>query len=270
MTGGEEDVLIGLLALLTGVVSTHMLAAAGLFARIVAALFYLPGIGERAVPMRIRLGLALLLAWLLAPLLAGLADGLTLSPVTLILVLIAEAAAGLVIGLAFRFLIWALQIAGTIASQSITISHIFGNAIAGEAEPSLASLLAMAGIALALLMGLHIDAVGAIAGLYGALPFGLGIAGGEAAEWSTARAGEAFALGLGLAVPFVLAGFAYNLTLGALSRAMPQLLVALVGVPLLVGLGLGTLWYALPELFARWLSVAAAIAADPLATGIGQ
>ena len=62
---------------------------------------------------------------------------------------------------------------------------------------------------------------------------------GEGAAWSVARTAEAFGLGLSLALPFIAVSFAYNLALGALSRAMPQLLVALVGAPLLIGLGLG-------------------------------
>ncbi|MEL7173674.1 MAG: flagellar biosynthetic protein FliR, partial [Pseudomonadota bacterium] len=210
------------------------------------------------------------IAWLLTPIMVAFADAVPQRPMALLLLIIAEAAAGLLIGLSFRLLVWALQIAGTIASQSISISHIFGNPLAGEAEPSLATFLSMGGIALMLAAGLHVDVVAALASLYVVLPFGLGIAGPAAADWSSTRIGEAFSLGLSLAAPFVLAGFAYNLTLGALSRAMPQLLVALVGVPLLVGLGFAILWLSLPEMMARWEGARALIALDPLGSLIGS
>ncbi|MEM6676675.1 MAG: flagellar biosynthetic protein FliR [Pseudomonadota bacterium] len=267
---GDDTALIAPLKAMVEGAPPYIFAAAGVFARVGAALFFLPGIGEMAVPMRLRLAIALAIAVVLAPIVAGFAPVAPLTPGTLTIVLIAEAGAGLVIGLSFRLLIHALQIAGTVASQSVTISHLFGNAIAGEAEPSLASFLAMGGVAVALAAGLHVDAVAALATLYDVLPFGLGLAGGPVAEWSTARVGETFALGLGLAIPFVLAGFAYNMALGALSRAMPQLLVALVGVPFLVGLGMAVLWLALPEIFARWLEALAIIADNPLAGPFGR
>ncbi|MEL6574590.1 MAG: flagellar biosynthetic protein FliR [Pseudomonadota bacterium] len=265
-----DDAMVAVLAGLFGAAPSFIIAAAGVFARVGAALAVLPGLGERGIPLRIRLGVALAIAWLLTPIMVAFADAVPQRPMALLLLIIAEAAAGLLIGLSFRLLVWALQIAGTIASQSISISHIFGNPLAGEAEPSLATFLSMGGIALMLAAGLHVDVVAALASLYVLLPFGLGIAGPAAADWSSTRIGEAFSLGLSLAAPFVLAGFAYNLTLGALSRAMPQLLVALVGVPLLVGLGFAILWLSLPEMMARWEGARALIALDPLGSLIGS
>jgi flagellar biosynthesis protein FliR len=45
---------------------------------------------------------------------------------------------------------------------------------------------------------------------------------------------------------------------------MPQLLVALIGAPLLIGLGLIVLYLALPEMLARWDAVLRNVLADPL------
>ena len=55
--------------------------------------------------------------------------------------------------------------------------------------------------------------------------------GQDVAEWGVARVGAAFALALGLAAPFVIAAVLYNLALGVINKAMPQLMVALVGAP---------------------------------------
>lgn len=240
------------------------LAAAGVFARVGAAVFLVPGIGERAIPVRVKLAAALALTALLAPIIAPMAAEVRPAPAAIAALLIGEAAAGLVIGLAFRLLIFALQIAGMAAAQSVSISHMFGTGVAAEAEPTIATFLAMGGVVLAMAAGLHVHLVAALAGLYAVLPFGALLPGSEAADWSTRRLAGTFALGLSLALPFVAAGFVYNLALGALSRAMPQLLVALVGVPLLVGLGLGLLWLALPEIYARWGEALGLVFADPL------
>ncbi len=57
---------------------------------------------------------------------------------------------------------------------------------------------------------------------------------------------QAFALGFSLAAPFVIAGFAYNLALGAINRAMPQLMVAFIGAPAITAGGLLILMLAAP------------------------
>lgn len=256
-----DDAVVDMLVALPGVV----LLAGCVLMRVGAAVALMPGFGERSVPPRIRLAAAIALTALVLPAVAGpLMAAVPRAPGALLSVMAGEALAGLAIGLGFRGLVFALQIAGTTASQSITLSHLFGTPLASEAEPALAGLLAMAGIALAMAAGLHVALVAALVRLYAILPFGLLLPPGDAAAFATARAGEAFALGLSLAMPFVLVGFAYNLALGTLSRAMPQLLVTLVGVPLLVGLGLVTLWIVLPETFARWLAVMTAVGSDPL------
>jgi len=112
--------------------------------------------------------------------------------------------------------------------------------------------------------GLAADEGVELGDLYRVLPFGVMPVAGDLASWTVARMAEVFSLGLSLALPFVAIGFAYNLALGAFSRAMPQLLVALVGVPLLIGLGLGVLWLSLPEIFARWDGALVAVMANPL------
>ena len=66
---------------------------------------------------------------------------------------------------------------------------------------------------------------------YEILPMGLPVPAADVAAWGTARVAQAFALGFSLAAPFVIAAFAYNLALGAINRAMPQLMVAFIGAP---------------------------------------
>ncbi|MDT8344396.1 MAG: flagellar biosynthetic protein FliR [Thermohalobaculum sp.] len=254
-----EEPLAAIVATAQGLVLLH----AGVFARVAAALAILPGIGERAVPMRVKLGLALGVTFLLAPMVREVAGSPPATPLALVAVIGAEAAAGLVIGFAFRVMVIALQIAGTVAAQNVGIAQLFGG-VAAESEPSIATLLMLGGIVLAMAAGLHVAVVAALADLYDVLPFGRPPSAAELADWGVGRVASAFSLAISLALPFVAVGFAYNLALGALSRAMPQLLVALVGAPLLVALGLGTLWLAVPELMARWGEALHPVFAAPL------
>lgn len=238
--------------------------AVGVFARVGAALFLVPGFGERAVPARVRLGGALALTVLLVPMVAPVAPPEPANVSGLARLVLAEVMVGLIIGLAFRLLVIALQTAGSVAAQNISIAQMFGAGVAPEPEPTIATLLAMGGIVLAMIAGLHVRLVAALAELYRVFPFGLLPSPGDAAEWGVGRVAETFGLGVSLALPFIAIAFAYNLALGALSRAMPQLLVSLVGAPLLIMLGFGVLWIALPEIFAHWSAVLDRVLADPL------
>lgn len=235
-----------------GETAESVATALGVFTRVAAAAFLVPGMGEQAVPLRLRLGIAVAITLALAPLIRPLVPETPQDLPGLAAMLAAEAVAGLAIGLAFRLIIQALQIAGTTAAYHLSLTHIFGGGVAPEPEPTIATFLALGGIVIAMNAGLHVAVIAALADLYTILPFGRPPDAADLAGWSVGRIAEVFALGIALAFPFIAISFAYNLALGALSRAMPQLMVVLVGVPLLVLLGLGTLWLALPAIFARW------------------
>ena len=101
---------------------------------------------------------------------------------------------------------------------------------------------------------------------YEILPMGLPVPAEDVARWGVARVAQAFALGFSLAAPFVIAGFAYNVALGAINRAMPQLMVAFIGAPAITAGGLLILHAGLagdPALLGRHGSTGCI--ADPLA-----
>lgn len=252
------------LAAIFGEAQGLVLVAAGVFARVGAALFLVPGIGERAISLRTRLGAALAITVMLSPLIRPFAPLAPSTPIELVFVLASEATVGLIIGLAFRFLVFALQTAGMVAAMHMSVTQMFGAGVAPEPEPTIATLLGMGGITLALMAGLHVSLVATLAEYYFVFPFGQFPLASDLAEWATERVSETFALGVTLAAPFVAIGFAYNLALGALNRAMPQLLVALVGVPALVWMGLVVLALVLPNLMDTWLGHLQQIFSDPL------
>jgi flagellar biosynthetic protein FliR len=63
---------------------------------------------------------------------------------------------------------------------------------------------------------------------------------------------DAFYMAFGLAAPFWLGGLLYNIGLGAINRAMPQLMVAFIGAPALTLLGLFLILTALPLILKTW------------------
>lgn len=238
-------------------------SAFAVFLRVGAAVALLPGFGERTLPMRLKLAAAVAFALIVWPAVAPLALLGDASETTLALVFVAELVAGFLIGVSVRLMIFALQIAGTIAAQSTSLAQMFGG-LAAEMQPAHANLLTLAGIALAFALGAPAWAAAALIRSYDAIPFGAFALGGQVAEWGVARVAGAFGLGLSLALPFVVAAFVYNLALGAINRAMPQLMVAFVGAPAITLGALGLMALATPAVLEVWGAAMSAVLADPL------
>lgn len=225
-------------ALMTGIV---------VFLRVGAVMAIMPAFGEQSVPTRVKLGLAIAFTLIVAPAVAGSLPGGDLSG----LVFATEVTAGLALGFALRLMVMILQIAGTVAAQATSLSQILGGAGA-DPQPAMGQVMITAGLALAVTMGLHVKAAQAIILSYQVLPPGQFPDVGMLADWGVARVGWAFALAVTLAMPFVIASLIYNLALGVINRAMPQLMVAMVGAPAITAGGLVLLALALPIILDIW------------------
>jgi flagellar biosynthesis protein FliR len=222
------------------------------FMRIGGVMFLLPGFGDNAVPARVRLGLTFAFAFVVWPMLTA-AGPLPLAPERpFFLMMIIETCAGLLLGLSIRLMVFALQFAGSVAAQSTSLAQIFGSGIAPDPMPAFGNLLMLAGVTLAVVLGLHVKVAILLARSYEILPLGLPIPSQDVAVWGTARVGSAFALGFSLAAPFVLTAFAYNVSIGAINKAMPTLMVAFVGAPAIVGASILLLVLAAPVMLSHW------------------
>ena len=245
----------------------QLYALFAVFIRVGAVVGLLPGFGERMVSIRIRLAGALAftaIVWPVilpeltngagAPLPGGTGPmGTSMAPpFDIMRIFLAEAAVGLSLGIAIRFFIFALQLAGSIAAQSTAVSQIFAGAGMPDPMPAIGNILTIGGIALALAADLHIKAAMTMIASYETLPFGVFPVAGDLAEWGLRRASQAFALAFTLAAPFVVASLAYNVALGAINRAMPQLMVAFVGAPAITAGALFFLFLAGPVGLLHW------------------
>ncbi|MDO9526065.1 MAG: flagellar biosynthetic protein FliR [Gemmobacter sp.] len=215
------------------------------FVRVGAVMALLPGFGEQSVPARVRIVLALAFTAIVAPA-AAMPDG----PPAVRAVL-SEAAVGLLLGSGFRMFVMALQTAGAIAAQATSLSQIFGG-VGADPQPAIGNLLVISGLAVAVSMGLHIRVAEALILSYDLLPPGQIPSGADVAQWGLAQITRAFALAFSLAAPFMIASLIYNAALGVINRAMPQLMVALVGAPALTAGGLVLLALIAPVLLAVW------------------
>jgi len=235
-----------------------MWAAFLVLMRVGAAMAALPAFGEQAVPQRVRLVLALAFTAVVAPAVSpGLAD-LPLGPTPVLV----EVLAGLAIGIALRLFILALQIAAAIIAQATSLAQMFGG-MGPEPQPAVGHLLTMAGLAIAVAAGLHVRAAELLILSYDVMPAGRLPAAADMSDWGLAQVSRAFALGLALAAPFVIASTLYNLAMGVINRAMPMLMVSFLGAPALSLGGLALLAIAAPLALAIWSQALDGFFSDP-------
>lgn len=230
--------------------------AALVFVRVGAMVGLLPALGEQMVPLRIKLAAAVCLTMVVLPTLPSFQEA-TLSA------LLAEAVCGLILGFGLRLLVLGLQMAGTIAAQSTSLSQMFAGT-GPDPQPVIGNLLVLAGIAIFVSMDGLSRSAELIILSYDLMPAGELPLASDAAEWDLARISAVFALAFTLAAPFVLAALLYNLALGAINRAMPQLMVSLVGAPALALGGIALMVITAPILLAVWRDAVDAALSQPL------
>lgn len=248
------------LARLSGALDTAAWQGIFVFLRVGPIMGLVPGFSEHSVPMRIRLALAVAMTLVVAPALPP--PPLPLSFPGAIAAVATETVCGLVLGLGLRTFILALHMAGAIAAQSTSLSQIFGGAGA-EPLPAFGHVLVTGGLALAMMLGLHLRLAEFIIGSYDVLPAGRFPGPADTARWGIDRVAGAFALAIQLAMPFLVVSVIYNLALGVINRAMPQLMVALVGTPAITAAGLILLALLAPTMLSLWHAALVAFLADP-------
>jgi flagellar biosynthetic protein FliR len=237
----------------------HVGPVALVFLRVGAVMALLPALGEASVPVRIRLVLTLAFTATVYPVVAG---RLPEDPAPVDAGV--EVLAGLLLGMALRLMVLALQMAGAMAAQAASLSQLFATAGA-DPQPAIGTLFTVTALALAVQAGLHVDAARLLVASYDLLPAGSMPDGGRAADWGTAQVARAFGLAFSLAAPFVIAGMVWNLGLGVMNRAMPHLMVSFIAAPALSLGVLALLALSAPFILSVWTAALRATLGDPLA-----
>ena len=250
--------LLAQMTQLAGVTQSWLWASALVFLRVGAAVFLMPGFGEQSVPQRVRLMLALALTAVVAPTVIDRLQDTRSIP----LAAGEEVLAGIAIGIGLRLFILALQMAASIVAQTTSLSQLFGGTTP-EPQPAIGNLLTMASLALALQAGLHVKAASLLILSYEFLPPGHFPSTADLADWGLRRIVAATVLAFSLAAPFVIGSVIYNLALGVINRAMPQMPVSLVGAPVLTAGALFLMALVVPTMLAVWMQGLDAFLANP-------
>lgn len=249
------------LSFLLGFTQTSLEQALYLFLRIAPVVAFMPGFGESVVPARVKLILALCVTLVMLPVVGPPTAAPLAEPVFLKL-LFSETIIGLLLGLALRFFVIGLQVAGSMAAQATSLAQLFAGA-STEPMPAIGHLLVVSGLALAMIMELPLRVIELLEMSYRALPLGSVPDLGLFAEWSGALVARCFALAFSISAPFLIMSVLYNLTLGVINRAMPQLMVAFVGAPVITAGGLIFLLLFAPVMLTVWWAAFEMFLAQP-------
>ena len=208
-------------------------------ARVGAFAVLLPGVGEAAVPARIRLAFALVLALVIYPVVR---QGLPSTPDTLGALagqLGIEIAVGLGLGALLRMFVGTLSVAGEIVSLQTTLSFAqTTNPLQAQPTASVSAFLGILGLTLVFATDLHQMFLGALAHSYALFPAGRTPRLGDFAQLAVRTFAQTFELGLQLSAPVLVFALVFNVALGLVARIMPQFQVFFAATPLTLLLGL--------------------------------
>ncbi|MEM6914076.1 MAG: flagellar biosynthetic protein FliR [Pseudomonadota bacterium] len=223
------------------------------FLRVGAMMSLMPGFGEQSVPQRIRLVLAFGFTLIIIPaLITEVPPQTNLQPLDVLRIVLVEVLAGLALGIAVRLFVLALQTSAAIAAQSTSLSQVFGG-VGVDPQPAIGSILLVSGLAIAVMSGLHLQAVKLILLSYQIMPSGAFPVASDLSAWGLEQITHAFALAFTLAAPFVIASLIYNVALGVINKAMPQLMVAFVGAPAITAGSMMLMVIAIPIMLSIWV-----------------
>jgi len=223
------------------------------FVRVGATMALMPAFGEQMIPLRVRLGATLAFTAILFPVVQH-QYGTRLDlpdPSRFLSFGAVDLVAGLVIGIGLRLMVMALQTAGTIAAQATSLAQLYGG-MSAEPQPAISNVFVMSALVLAVMSGLHVKLVELFILSYEIFPPGAPISSADVAPWGIEHVARVFALAFILAAPFAIASLVYNLALGVINRAMPQLMVAFVGAPAITAGALLLLVVSTPLILVVW------------------
>lgn len=231
------------------------------FLRVTSVTSLLPAFGDRSVPTRVKIGLSVAFTMIIAPAVPVISPPPNI--VSLVQVSVTEVGIGLVLGFGVRMFILVLQTAGSIAAQATSLSQILGGT-GVEPVPAMGFILVVGGLALAVTAELHVQAAVFVIASYNLFPFASMPEGQALSRWGLSQVSQGFSLAFLMAAPFVIASTIYNLTLGVINRAMPQLMVAFVGAPVITFGGLFLLFACVPLMLTVWIEALEVFIGNPV------
>ncbi|WP_108519764.1 flagellar biosynthetic protein FliR [Bradyrhizobium algeriense] len=239
------------ISLLPALAATFMLV----FARVGAMVMLMPGFGESNIPVRIKLGIALLLTLIILPLHRAAYQVDLTSMNSLGVLMVHEIVIGIVLGATARVTLSALSVAGSVIAQQLGLGFVTSvDPTQGQQGLLIGNFLTLLGVTLLFATDSHHLVIAALNESYRIFSPGELLPSGDVAALATRAFATAFKIGMQLSAPFLVFGLVFNIGLGVLARLMPAMQVYFVGVPLSIMIGFLILALVLTGMMATYLN----------------
>lgn len=216
--------------------------------RILGLIAAAPLFGNLAVPVRVKLGLGIMLTMVIAPVVPSQAAADPMSLAGLLIVM-QQLVIGLAMGFAMRIVMAAVEMAGEAAGLTMGFGFAtFFDPQTRARSSALAQFLALLALMIFLGLNVHLMMLETLAQSFISLPIAATPAGGGGFRQLAAWGGLIFSSGVQLALPVIAALLLTNIALGILTRAAPQLNLFGIGFPITLGVGFLVLMLSLPYL----------------------
>lgn len=216
------------------------------FARVGTCLMLLPGFSVAQIVPRLRLFVAFAVTLAVFPLVQPQIQtaGITADPSGLFAKIAAEMVTGAAFALPIRFLLGAISFMGEAVMQLVGLNPIPGVVMEeGQGSTVLSAFFSTAAIVLFFTLGLHANAILAVAASYRIVPLG------EFADMTGVMVrlrdglSDAFITVLRLSAPFLIYAIAINFVSGVVNKLTPQIPVYFVATPFLIAGGAVLLYW---------------------------
>ncbi|KGF69151.1 flagellar biosynthesis protein FliR [Hoeflea sp. BAL378] len=233
-----------------------VLALFAAFCRIGACIMVLPGFSSFRVPVQIRLFIAVAVSMALLPVMwdsiyprvqGGGSNYLLLVGVEMLI--------GVTMGLIARYIVLAMQFAGTGISMAIGFNAAPGGGLL-EAEPEghITAFISFTVLFVLFLSDFHHMVIAALVRSYSFMPVGADFDPRMALMTLTDTLAGAFMLALRLASPFLVYGLIFNLSIGMVNKLSPQIPVYFISIPFILFGGLILLYFGSQSFFTLFVN----------------
>lgn len=220
--------------------------------RISAMIAAAPIFSSRQTPVRLRIGISLLLSFMLMPLIPPPPVVEVFSPAALLIAL-QQVLIGLVMGFILQMVFGALVFGGQALAYSMGLGFAsMMDPQNGVQVPVLSQYYIILSTLLFLILNGHLFLIEILAQSFYTLPVAVdGLTQANLQEiilWAS----RMFAGGLLMVLPAIAALLLVNLGMGVITRAAPQLNIFAVGFPMTMMIGFAMMWVTLPNVLSRF------------------
>lgn len=215
--------------------------------RILALIAAAPILGNPSIPVRVKLGLAIMITILVAPTVEKSLPQIDPATGLGLIVLLQQLLIGVAIGFVMRIVFVAVEMAGELIGLQMGLGFaiFFDPQNSGQIDIIGRFLGVIASLAFLAIDG-HLMMIALISQSFATLPVGSDGVTNVTFTTLANLGGEIFKSGLQLSLPVLTALLITNLALGILTRAAPQLNIFSVGFPLTLSIGLFVLALSMP------------------------